>query len=266
MPFLITNHHIKWHYEISGSGEAIIFIHGFVGSSQWWSAQKSFFETDYHVLSVDLPGHGQSSWGMVNLKDMATDLYQIINTLNLDRINIVASSFGGLVGLELYRLISERTSRISFVGSIPKFAKEPSYPAGLDIDRIRGLSQQLDGDYASIADIFFRSLFTMQEKQSAAFKKAKELRQNDVLPPREALKVFLDILEKTDLRDRLSSVICPVQFITGTDDYICPMPVMEWVAQHMPNARLDFIEGCGHLPFLTKAQQYNDLLENFLIN
>ena len=266
MSFLVSNRGIRWHYEISGSGEGIIFIHGFGSSSQWWSAQKSFFETDYHVLTVDLPGHGQSSWGMVNLKDMAMDLRQMLNALSMDRINIVASSFGGLVALELYRLISQRTSRISFVGFIPKFAQGPSYPAGLDINRIRDLSWQFDGDYASILDIFFRSLFTMQERESAAFKTVKELLQNNVLPPREALKTFLDILEKADLRDRLSSLVCPVQFVTGAQDYICPQVVMEWVAEHMPNVRLDFIEEGGHLPFLTKTQQYNDLLENFLIN
>ncbi|MBI3602781.1 MAG: alpha/beta hydrolase [Candidatus Omnitrophica bacterium] len=266
MAYLVTNRNLKWYYEISGSGEPIIFIHGFGGSSRWWSAQKAFFETDYHVLTVDLPGHGQSSWGMVNLKDMAMDLRQMINTLDLDRINIVASSFGGLVALELYPLISKRTLRISFVGSIPKFARGPSYPAGLDIDRIRELSQQFEGDYASILDIFFRSLFTVQERESAAFKTVQELRDNDVLPQREALKIFLDILEKADLRHRLASLVCPVQFITGTEDYICPKAVMEWVGEHIPHARLDFIDGCGHLPFLTKATPYNDLLESFLIN
>ena len=37
-------------------------------------------------------------------------------------------------------------------------------------------------------------------------------------------------------------------------------------AGHMPNARFDFIEGCGHLPFLVKAQEYNRLLEDFLLS
>ncbi len=261
------------YYQISGQGQPLVFIHGFAGSSQWWRGQKAFFESDYQVLTVDLPGHGQSPWQRGTLAEMATDLYDILKTLDLQQINIVASSLGGLVALELYRRIPEQIHRMSFVGSIPKFARpstslgaNSAYPAGLDIEKIRTLSEQFDGDYASILDIFFRSLFTMKERESKKFKDLKSLRQNEPVPRREALQAFLDILEKTDLRDRLLSIVCPVQFITGAEDYICPKDVMEWLKEHMLHARLDFIDGCGHLPFLTKPQQYNDLLENFLIN
>jgi len=80
------------------------------------------------------------------------------------------------------------------------------------------------------------------------------------------LKHFLNILEKADLRDRLASMICPVQFVTGTEDYICPRAIMDWVASHAYNARFDFIEGCGHLPFLVEAKEYNRLLEDVLLN
>ena len=266
MPYLTTQKELQWHYELSGRGEPLIFIHGFGGSGRWWGQQKDFLEKDYQVLTVDLPGHGQSSWAQVGLREMASDIRSILNELNLGQLNVVASSFGGLVAIELYRLIPEQIGRISFVGAVPKFARSPSYPAGLEIDKIRTLSQQFEGDYASVLDIFFRSLFTMKERESAAFKKVKELRQKEKLPQKEALTSFLDILEKADLRDRLSSIICPVQFITGSEDYICPVKVMEWVQEHMPNARLDFIDGCGHLPFLTEPEQYNELLENFFIN
>jgi hypothetical protein len=50
----------------------------------------------------------------------------------------------------------------------------------LDIDKIRTLSQQFDGDYALILDIFFRSLFTMKERESERFKWVKELRQKNL--------------------------------------------------------------------------------------
>ncbi len=254
------------YYEISGQGEPLVFIHGFGGSSLWWENQKKFFEKRYQVITIDLPGHGQSSWKDVSLLEIAAGIKHLLKSLDLHRINIIANSFGGLVALDLYRLMSEDINRISFVGSIPKFARSELYPAGLDIDRIRKLSQQFDGDYASILEIFFRSLFTMKERESDVFKKVKEIRQREILPKREALKAFLDILEKTDLRDRLISIDCPVQFITGAEDYLCPREVMEWVQEHMSNARLDFIDGCGHLPFLTRTEEYNDLLQNFLIN
>lgn len=251
------------HYQISGQGKPILFIHGFAGSSRWWWQQKNFFENDYQVLTVDLPGHGQSPWERGTLPDIAIDLQGILKTLGWRAINIIASSLGGLVALELYHRIPAQIHRMSLVGSLPKFARSFSYPAGLDIEKIHTLSRQFSGNYVLILDIFFRSLFTLKERESKEFKAIKNLRQSDPVPSRETLKAFLDILERVDLRDRLSSITCPVQFITGTKDYICPPEVMVWVKEQVPRARLDFIDGCGHLPFLTRPQVYNKLLEDF---
>ena len=266
MPYFRTQRGLDWYYEVSGSGEAIVMIHGWGATGRFWQAQQDFLHTDFQVVTLDLPGHGKSAWMPVSLIEMASDIRQILSSLGLSQISLLASSMGGLVALELYRMIPQDIMRISLVGSIPKFAHSNNYPAGLDIDKIHTLSHQLDGDYASILDIFFRSLFTMKERGKDRFKWVKQLRQTEPLPQRGALKHFLDILEKTDLRDRISSVICPLQFITGTEDYICPRVIMDWVALHTHNARFDFIDGCGHLPFLIETKEYNRLLEDFLLN
>ena len=239
-------------------------IHGLGASGHIWQAQKDFLETDFQVVTLDLPGHGKSAWMPVTLIEMAADIHQILSSIGIPQFSLIASSMGGLVALELYHMAPQDIMRISLVGVIPKFAKGPNYPAGLGLDKIRTLSRQFDGDYALILDIFFRSLFTMKERESDRFKWVKQMRAKEPLPQQIALKCFLDILEKADLRDRVASVICPLQFITGTDDYICPRAIMDWVAGHTPNARFDFIDGCGHLPFLIEVEEYNRLLEDFL--
>jgi pimeloyl-[acyl-carrier protein] methyl ester esterase len=264
MPFFKTPRGLNWHYEVSGEGEAIVMIHGLGASGHIWQAQKDFLETDFQVVRLDLPGHGKSDWMPTTLIEMAADIRQILSSIGIRRFSLIASSVGGLVALELYRMAPQDIMRISLVGVVPKFAKGPDYPAGLELDKIRTLSRQFDGDYASILDIFFRSLFTMKERESDRFRWVKEMRAKGPLPQQIALKCFLDILEKADLRDRVASVRCPLQFITGTDDYICPRATMDWVALRACNARFDFIDGCGHLPFLVGAKEYNRLLEDFL--
>jgi pimeloyl-[acyl-carrier protein] methyl ester esterase len=266
MPYFKTQRGLDWYYETSGQGDTIVMIHGLGATGRFWQAQQDFLNTDFQVVTLDLPGHGKSAWMPVTLREMAVDIRQILSSLGTAQFSLIASSMGGLVALELYRQVAQDIMRISLVGAIPKFSKGPNYPAGLDIDKIHILSHQFDGDYASILDIFFRSLFTMKERENDRFKWVKDLRGKGPLPQREALKHFLDILEKADLRDRISSVICPLQFITGTEDYICPREIMDWLALHTHNARFDFIEGCGHLPFLVEAKEYNRLLEDFLLN
>jgi len=49
------------HVEVSGQGPtAILFVHGWLGSTRWWRGQEEAFASDYQVILVDLAGHGQS--------------------------------------------------------------------------------------------------------------------------------------------------------------------------------------------------------------
>ena len=264
MPHLITPRGLNWHYEIVGEGEVLLFLHGFGVSSRLWTAQSEHFSTDFKVMTVDLPGHGESGWQDVGLIDMAVDLNFILGKLGLEQVNVIASSFGGLIGLYLFKTGPQRIQRISFVGSLPKFARTSDYPAGLDIERIRKLSAQFDGDYASMLEIFFRSLFSRQDRESERFKWIKQFHKADAVPRREALKKFLDILEQEDARDILAHVNCRVQFINGTEDYIVPIDSMKWMEEMLPAANFDYIDGVGHFPFLTRPKEFNELLEGFL--
>ena len=137
MPHLTTKRGLDWHYEVAGEGETILFIHGFGVSSRLWSAQIDHFSSGFKTITVDLPGHGESGWQDVGLIDMAIDLNFILGKLGVEQVNVVGSSFGGLIGLYLLKVCPERIQRLSFVGSLPKFARGPNYPAGLDIERIR---------------------------------------------------------------------------------------------------------------------------------
>ena len=266
MPTYTSQNELSWHYQTLGHGETIVFIHGFGASSAWWQNQIDFLKKDFHIIAVDLPGHGQSSWQPVTIQRMAKDIGQIVRLEGEGNINIVASSFGALVAMEIYRQMPEIVMRLSLVGGIAKFARSDAYPAGLDIDKIRKLSGQFEGNYASVLDMFFRSLFTARERDSERFKALKHLRAHEPLPKKEALQSFLNLLEVTDYRDRLAGIICPMQFITGSDDYICPKDVMAWTALHTYNARFDEMAHCGHLPFLTEVDEYNRLLEDFLMS
>lgn len=264
MPLITTQRGLEWNYNVAGDGEAVLFIHGFGVSSGLWADQVEHFRPAYQVITVDLPGHGQSAWQPVGLAEMAADVHFILNHIGVDQVNVVASSFGGLVGLYLLKISPWHVQRMSFVGSLPKFARTSQYPAGLDIERIRKLSGQFDGDYQTILDIFFRSLFSKQDRESERFKWIKQFHKSDAVPKREALKKFLDILEQEDARDIISHINCRVQFINGTEDYIVPMSAMHWMEEMLPWANFDYLDGAGHFPFLTRPKEFNELLEGFL--
>ena len=264
MTIIKTPRGLDWKYEITGQGETLLFLHGFGVSQRIWVDQVKYFSSHYEVLTIDLPGHGQSGWMDVELIDMANDINFILNKLELHQVNIIASSFGGLIAFKLFKACPEKIQRVAFVGALPKFTRVDNYPAGLDIPKIQKLSEQLEGDYKSILDIFLRSLYSPEERASSRFQWIKEFQKTDAVPKREALLKFLDILEKEDLRDILSRIQYRVRFINGSEDYICPPEIIDWLEEAVPYARFDTIQNAGHFPFLTKPEEFNEILVGFL--
>lgn len=267
MPHLTAPSGVNWFYDLQGDDfcpTTLLMIHGFGGSSVLWQQQVDYLLPDYRVLRVDLPGHGQSSWLPVHLDALAVDLKFLLETLKINYVAVVASSFGGMVTLKLFDYDPYRIHRMVLVGALPRFARDHDYPAGLDITKIRKLSGQFDGDYASVLDMFFRSLFSRQDREEAHFTQVRALWKQVPLPQQAALKYFLDVLEQEDLRELLIKIQCPVQIIHGTEDMICPSAMMPWLKDAFDNARVDTIEGAGHLPFLSRPDDFNAHLERFI--
>ncbi len=139
-----------------------------------------------------------------------------------------------------------------------------NFPFGLDSNRIRKLSGQLSTDYPSIINVFFRSLFTKEERATRRFKWLQKFRRTDAAPMKEALIEYLEIIENEDLREVLKKVDVPTQFINGTEDYICSLAAIDALKELAPNAQFDYFEKCGHFPFLSKPYEFNEVLEKFL--
>ena len=264
MPHLKAQSGIEWHYDIDGEGGCLLFIHGWGVDNRIWRQQLKFFSQYYKVMSVDLPGHGKSGWEKVDLDVMVTDLRSILEETGFADVTVIGSSLGGLVALKLYAMFPRGVARMIFVGAMPKFSKSEGYPHGLDVDKIRKLSGQLQTAYPSIINVFFRSLFTKEERQTRRFKWLQKFRQMDTAPMRQALTEYLDILEKEDLREVLKKVRVPVQFINGREDEICTKETVAFLKELAPESRFDFFEQCGHFPFLSKPHEFNQVMEDFL--
>jgi pimeloyl-[acyl-carrier protein] methyl ester esterase len=263
MPYIrVTS--LEWHYELEGEGEPLIFLHGWGVDKRIWRQQSKHFSNLYKVLTIDLPGHGKSDWQKISLGAMAEDVRVILDVLKIRQAMIVASSMGGILALKLYQIAPEKIRNLSFVGALPKFSKSEDFPHGLDVKRIRKLHGQLKKSYPSIINIFFRSLFTKEERQSRRFRWIQRFRQNIDVPIKPALAEYLDMIEHEDLRGILKNIGVPVQFMNGTEDEICSAEAVKDMKELVPQARFDFFHKCGHFPFLSKPYEFNGVLEEFL--
>jgi len=264
MPHLKTPRGLNWHYETEGEGETLLFLHGWAVNSRIWRQQMKYFSDRYRVVSFDLPGHGKSEWCHISLGEIADDAEFLLNELNAGPVGVIASSFGGLVALKIHEANPQRIRFFAFAGSQPKFSRSADHPSGLEVGRIRKLAGQLQSDYPAIVNIFFRSLFTRNERESRRFKWIQTFRKAEDIADKQALLNLLDILEKEDLRTVFENADRPMCFLNGTEDYICTRNFYEDLKEKLPSARFEWFEKCGHFPFLTQPYEFNKGLESFL--
>ena len=83
-------------------------------------------------------------------------------------------------------------------------------------------------------------------------------------PDQDAARQSLQILSTVDLRDRLHLVDRPVLLIHGELDSICPAGASAYLAEHLPVSSLEIMPGCGHAPFMTQPERFNELVRGFL--
>lgn len=97
---------MQLHYQTLGQGQPLILLHGLFGAGNNWGIVARHFAQHFHsqhyqVISVDLRNHGSSphsaSQGYAN---MADDLLELCDTLNLDRIHLLGHSLGGKVAMQ----------------------------------------------------------------------------------------------------------------------------------------------------------------------
>ncbi|MBF0483813.1 MAG: alpha/beta fold hydrolase [Candidatus Omnitrophica bacterium] len=265
MATIKTNHKITWNYEVEGEGRDLLFIHGWGVDHRIWRQQTKYFSDKYRVISVDLPGHGASDWHSdLTLSEIAEDLVLVLESLSCRDVDVVGSSLGGMVALKSFEIDPAMFGSLIFVGSLPRFSKTPEYPYGVDVQQMLKVARQLQMNFPDVLHSFFKSMFTLEERQSRRFKMMERFRQESGPPNVHAITEYLEIIFDEDLRSILMYVNVPVAFFYGAGDVICPPAAMDQMRKLVPAAKYQCFEKAGHFPFLIEAEPFNNELESFL--
>ena len=125
---------VNLNYEIAGQGKAIVFLHGYTGSTQDWANQMPVLSQKYKVVALDLRGHGKSeapsSEEEYSVQIFADDVLGLLRILDIKKCCLVGHSLGGFIALQfaleypgmLAALVLVDTSSGEFV-RIPNYAE-----------------------------------------------------------------------------------------------------------------------------------------------
>lgn len=274
MPYFVTDDNNRIYYEERGRGEPLVFIHGWTCSRRFFKHQVPEFSKKYRVITYDLRGHGDSDrserteTGM-SLSRFATDLYQLIDYLELKDVNLCGWSMGTSILLNYVRLFGcGNIKSMSFIDMTPKLLTDSEWDLGqsgdFDLQANLKFSEVISTNWPLACKLFVPNIFHKGcDQTSELFQWV--MQQSLQNTPHCMLNMWL-AMAVNDYRDVLPSISVPV-FLAYSGDGLLYFPRHgEYMKQHIKNATLDIFPGCGHGLFFENPEKFNADYSAFLAN
>ncbi|MHB1397570.1 MAG: alpha/beta fold hydrolase [Trichloromonadaceae bacterium] len=255
-------------YRESGSGPALVLLHGWAMSSVVFSELSAELSRDFRLLAADLRGHGGSDPGPgYGCLGFAADLSEWFTHLDLRDAVLLGWSLGGEVALTLAAEapLRSRLRALVLVATTPRFCAGDDWTAGLPATQLRALVRDLRRNYLKTMGDFFALQFVgetlSQERYQEILRFAVRAGR---LPEPEIALAGLETLGEEDLRHLLPQLQLPTLVVHGELDSIVLPEAGRFLAASLPQARLDLWPQVGHAPFISDPLRFCSLLRSFL--
>jgi non-heme chloroperoxidase len=268
MPYVTTKDGTQIYYKDWGTGQPIVFSHGWPLTGDAWEDQMVFLaDRGFRCIAHDRRGHGRSSqpWTGNEMDTYADDLATLVQTLDLQKaIHIGHSTGGGEVARYLGRHGTSRVAKAVLVGAVPPLMlKTANNPEGLPIDVFDGIRKGVLADRSQ----FFKDLtMPFYGFNRAGAKVSEGIRESFWLQGMMAgHKNALDCIKafsETDFTEDLKKIDVPTLIMHGDDDQIVPLVASApKSAKLVKGATLKVYPGLGHgMCTINKDQINADLL------
>jgi 3-oxoadipate enol-lactonase len=216
MPFAEIGAH-RLYYEVHGSGEPLLAIAGTGQDHTAWREVMPHWSARWPTVVFDNRDVGQSSLAIASydVADMAHDVVSLADSLALRRFHLIGLSLGGAIAQEVALSVPERVRSVVLAVSWSKTT-----------------TWQDQSVLARDAHRIARARRLLARETSAQSS--------------EALARQIEAARLHDASARLPSLRCPVLVVAASEDVIVPPGESAILAQLIPDARLEVLEGAGH--------------------
>lgn len=248
-----------------GTGQPIVFIHGWPLNNQMFEYQYNYFlAKGYRTIGIDLRGFGNSDLIIEDYSydTLAADVKAVIDELDIREATLVGFSMGGAVAAR-YMANYEGYSikKLVLIGAAaPIFTQREDYPFGMKKDEVDALIEQAQSDRPQMIQDFGGNLFN--KPASEAYNNwlaslAWQATSYGTILSAEALR-------DEDLRNDLPKITVPTLICHGEKDEVCPYEFAEEMAKRIPDSWVIAFEDSGHAIFHDEPEKLNESIFSFI--
>ena len=265
-----------------GSNRGALFIHGSALRTDVWHYQLAGLG-DHRLVFYDLRGHGLSQPkgdSDYSISTLADDVERVLDESGLDEAVLVGHSVGGMIALHhCSRHFDQLGSRIkglilvntthrpafetitggAAVARIERVVRHPLDLIGAQhhsIDRLRKIIRPSDSLFLAVAFSGFGPRASARQVDFTYDMLAET--------PTDVIFDLFKCYREFDVTEVLPDIAVPALVIAGSHDRLTVSGASQYLAEHLPKAQLELIEGCGHMTMLERHDEFNEMVEGFL--
>lgn len=245
-----------------GHGEPVLLVMGLMGSGRAWYRLLPHIARRRRAIVIDNRGTGDSSrpLGAWTMADLAGDVAAVMDDAGVPEAHVIGASMGGMI---VQHLALERPERVR---SLVLACTTPGGRSGTPPWRLlTSLALRPVVSPRRTFGLVAPVLYSERSRRHAPDRVAAdlEMRIRDATPAHTAIGQVAAIA-RHDVRERLGQIAAPALVVHGTEDALVPPERARDLAAGLPDARLQLIEGCGHVLTTDAEQEVATAIEGFL--
>jgi 3-oxoadipate enol-lactonase len=242
----------------SGPGPPLLLIHGLMVSGAMYQPVLPALARHYRVVVPDLRGHGRSGAlpGPYRVEQLAHDLAQLLDDLQIDAADVLGYSQGGAVAQQFARAYPKRVRGLVLACTF-------AYNMLSRRERLEGiLSPWL------VRILGLRRLARLAINAGGGRRVSPEIARwfQGIMAANDAARMVaaVEAMKAFDSRPWLQQITCPTLVIAGAEDTAVPLAHAHMLAQGIPGAQLRVVDGAGHTLIWTHTDIFVQAVEAFL--
>jgi pimeloyl-ACP methyl ester carboxylesterase len=249
-------------YQVAGSGDTtLLFVHGWCINQSYWNQQVDHFKDRYQVVTLDLPGHGNSDknrneW---TIENFGKDIVMLMDALELKNVVLIGHSMGGNIILEA--ALSKPEVVIGFVG-VDNFQELGVLYTEAQKEELSTFFSQMKTDYGNVVSGFAAGMLFAESTPKGISDRVL----NDILsvPPEISVGILESLSTVNEIEgEQMQRLDLKVHLINCDRN---PVNIEQLDKYCQRSYQVHPIGNLGHYPMVEAPEKFNDILEEILLS
>ena len=254
---IISDDGVMINYYIKGTDKkALVFVHGYSCSSEYWWPQLEYFSKDHTVIAVDIAGHGKSGLNRqeYSMDAFGNDVTSVIEHLDLEEVVLIGHSMGGPVIVKAAKNLGVKIRLIVGVDTFHDLSTE-----GIGRFARTAVNTMFKLFYESMTEDSIDDFFIDKTDEDLA----RWIRNDALKSPKHISQGTLDALLTMNYPESLRELSIPIVALNART---FRETKLDSNMNTYKNLQIEFMEDVGHFIMLERPVEFNNWLETKISN